>query len=995
MAAPLHTPEPWSQPELAAAEWWRSGATPIPIAKAFRGRSGEMQYKHPAVKGFGAYWDERVPESVIGEWFGLRKFYHGIGVLMGGPRRLVLIEFEARVAEHLSSEAIDSALAAHGVADLWQRLLAGYFETSAKGGLHTLVSLADDGLPVPGPEQWAYVPNPETPSGFSVAIETKGRRGFAIVAPSTAEIVAGDQGYALHTGGLASIVTITRDEYTTLATAFRSLDMSGGAARRRLSAATVRTSDGKRIRIVNRHDHPAVFQAVDEDLITWDMIVDQQELSEVGERTSGDGRTWTDYVYPGASSSRSASIDYDNDQITIFSSNMGIGESLETYGLAEAWALSISAGIDDPAEIASAAVRAAVVLLENSGFEPAVIAELTTFRPQVDSPDLDAVIAELAPLSLDLRLVRLGELAASVVWGDEVTRQRWRRALAEANIVGLRDWDRLVRDAGSRVAPVAQKERDTAPGNPAEAYDWLKTSLGSGALDRVYNRGGTLVHTPLIGDEEHVEAEYDPEGNLVNVDLGEVQVKDATPGWLAAKVMEAHQVGDWKLNEKTGQQTFVKKLFPREVATLAIEAPEFLTHVRKVDRIVTTPVLRPDGTLLTSPGFDQATRSLYIPPRGLAVPEVPATPTPDDVARARGLLLAMIGQFPFEHADDRAACLGTIITPAIRLMVPNPYKGAIFDAPSPGSGKTLLATTPKIIWGGAMRTGLPTPDDELSKSLITMLLCSTGAVIIFDNVRGVIASPTLEGYLTDPTFTTRLLGGNTQATVLTDRQILITSNNATVEADGRRRFVWCRLDPRTERPDQRTGFAINPYQGWVRSNRGLLIGAVLTLARHWVCQGAPVAPTPGDNFARWTGAIRGILACAGIEGVFDGDAGRPQIETPGETELGSFLEAIERSPLGGQPWTARQLLSHVDTSRASGLSSFTLAQPAAGDPVKIPLEALPEVVANDVAAGRDAARKLGQWLGYRKGRWGRGMCLKFAGADSSAVSWWRVERSST
>jgi hypothetical protein len=49
-------------------------------------------------------------------------------------------------------------------------------------------------------------------------------------------------------------------------------------------------------------------------------------------------------------------------------------------------------------------------------------------------------------------------------------------------------------------------------------------------------------------------------------------------------------------------------------------------RLRKLAAITTGPVLRPDGTVLDTPGFDQQTGILF-DPRGTYFPSIPATPT--------------------------------------------------------------------------------------------------------------------------------------------------------------------------------------------------------------------------------------------------------------------------------------------------------------------------------------------------------------------------------
>lgn len=97
--------------------------------------------------------------------------------------------------------------------------------------------------------------------------------------------------------------------------------------------------------------------------------------------------------------------------------------------------------------------------------------------------------------------------------------------------------------------------------------------------------------------------------------------------------------------------------------------------------IVEAPSVRPDGTLLTSPGYDAATRTLYVPAEGLVVPAVPAHPTDENVRAAADLLQEVVADFPFDSQASRANCLAAMITPVLRPMIDGPVPLALRQAP--------------------------------------------------------------------------------------------------------------------------------------------------------------------------------------------------------------------------------------------------------------------------------------------------------------------------
>src|SRR5262249_29001922 len=91
--------------------------------------------------------------------------------------------------------------------------------------------------------------------------------------------------------------------------------------------------------------------------------------------------------------------------------------------------------------------------------------------------------------------------------------------------------------------------------------------------------------------------------------------------------------------------------------------------IRHLEAVVEYPVLRPDGTILSTPGFDPATGLLY----------QPTCPVPDlmsqylrDVNRARDELLEVVSEFPFEHPMHRAAWVAALLTPLARFAFQGP-----------------------------------------------------------------------------------------------------------------------------------------------------------------------------------------------------------------------------------------------------------------------------------------------------------------------------------
>ncbi|MCC6238129.1 MAG: DUF3854 domain-containing protein [Dehalococcoidia bacterium] len=281
-----------------------------------------------------------------------------------------------------------------------------------------------------------------------------------------------------------------------------------------------------------------------------------------------------------------------------------------------------------------------------------------------------------------------------------------------------------------------------------------------------------------------------------------------------------------------------------------------------------TPAFAPDGSLSVEPGYQPNSR-LYYRPAGLPVPPVPEVPSADEVAHARSLLLGeLLVDFPFADQASRPNALGALLTPVVRELIEGPTPLHAIDAPTPGSGKGLLTEVIAFVTSGrpAGVTSLPRSDDELRKRITAMLRDAT-PVILFDNISRELDSPTLAAAITSTVWSDRVLG-STLTGRYPNRSLWIgTGNNLRVSGELVRRIVQIRIDPRIDRPWERSGFRHDPLLVWVRERRHEVVWALLVLVRHWMAVGRPAwTGKPMGSFESWCQTVGGILEAAGIEG---------------------------------------------------------------------------------------------------------------------------------
>ena len=287
--------------------------------------------------------------------------------------------------------------------------------------------------------------------------------------------------------------------------------------------------------------------------------------------------------------------------------------------------------------------------------------------------------------------------------------------------------------------------------------------------------------------------------------------------------------------------------------------------------IARAPILRHDGTVCTTPGYDPGSRLFYMPDAGLAVPDIPEHPTVDQVRAAVDLLIDLIAEFPFADAASHANALAVLLTLLMRPVISGHVPLAIADAPIQGTGKTLLLTVlGRVAVGQVSGESIPSRqnEDEWRKK-ITSVLLDAPPFVLLDNIpdNTTVDSACLAAMLTTYVWSDRLLGKN-EHVHLPSRSVWVASgNNLRVTGDMPRRCYTVRMDANVEKPWTRTGFRHADLEEYARSQRGNLLAAAFTVIRSWYAAGKPKASMPAfGSFQEWTDTIGSVLAHAGVEG---------------------------------------------------------------------------------------------------------------------------------
>jgi putative DNA primase/helicase len=396
--------------------------------------------------------------------------------------------------------------------------------------------------------------------------------------------------------------------------------------------------------------------------------------------------------------------------------------------------------------------------------------------------------------------------------------------------------------------------------------------------------------------------------------------------------------------------------------------------------VITTPTLRPDGTVLVEPGYDPTTQLMLIGPPSL--PQMPEKPTYDEAYEALNVLDELLDDFPFVDDESRSTALSALITPVVRgaFAVAPMHAGR---APKAGSGKSYLLDT-----AAAIAIGEPCPaiaagrdEAETEKRLVSVVLAGYPLINI-DNVNGELAGDFLCQVIERPIVNPRVLGKSKTVRVPNRMTTFCNGNNLRLTGDMPRRALLCSLDAKTERPEERE-FKSDPVER-VLADRGKYIAAALTVVRAYIVAGRPGKLRPLASFKGWSDTVRSALVWLGRVDPVKTMA-TVRAEDPEEQALTALLIAWKDAFGTGfkNALTASEAIARAQERLNTGqpvYSSAGWAKPA--------LRAAIESIS---PRGSPDAKSLGKWLASKKDRIASG--LRFTQAmRSGCASDWYVEK---
>lgn len=399
------------------------------------------------------------------------------------------------------------------------------------------------------------------------------------------------------------------------------------------------------------------------------------------------------------------------------------------------------------------------------------------------------------------------------------------------------------------------------------------------------------------------------------------------------------------------------------------------------------PMLRPDGSIVESPGYDRASGFyLDFDPRHFG--KVPESPSKDMARKAIDALLEPVEQFPFVADHDRAGWLASVLTLVARTGIQGHVPIFGFDAPTPGTGKSMAVDIASIVATGreAPRTVQAKDDEEERKRLFA--LCLAGyQLALFDNVERPLGGATLAMALTAGEIQDRVLGVSELRRLPIRTVFFATGNGLQVWGDLARRYLPIKMDAGMEQPEKRQGFKIERLLQWTKENRRRLLPAALTALRAHAIAGRPSSGlVPVGSFEEWCAVVRDCLVWLGED---DPCKGRDAIRESSDPQLDDLRRILHawRAFFGDDSNTLNQAARRMKLAR--DLGSRHEATPEEKDRADAAEELFEALNALDSRARPDKlnSRSIGRYLMTKKGRIVDGLRLVEAGKAEKTVLW--------
>ena len=337
------------------------------------------------------------------------------------------------------------------------------------------------------------------------------------------------------------------------------------------------------------------------------------------------------------------------------------------------------------------------------------------------------------------------------------------------------------------------------------------------------------------------------------------KLEPATATWLRS--WAERFVCCYRVQETRGETFKLAATMSRDAAEVVLQAPQFLERLRKVERFhpCRLPIIRRDGKIELLPSGHDVESATYTAPGA-------SYPLDMTAEEGREVIESAFAEFPFaeDAGRSKAVALSAMLTVYAGGIMPEGANRPVFLylGNAEGTGKTTCARLAGICYGAVAAESAPTEESEWQKKLLSAVIAGR-RLLLLDNLKGFLNSPSLEAYTTAARYGGRILGVSREFEGEACATVLITGNRLTISPDMRRRSLMVELFMHELRAEDRR-FTRRLDDPAFLALRPSLLAACWAIVNAWDCAGRPTASRENSSFPRWCDAIGGIVEHAGF-----------------------------------------------------------------------------------------------------------------------------------
>ena len=387
----------------------------------------------------------------------------------------------------------------------------------------------------------------------------------------------------------------------------------------------------------------------------------------------------------------------------------------------------------------------------------------------------------------------------------------------------------------------------------------------------------------------------------------------------AALMEELARVATW--TKFDGRSKRWVECDPPPIIVRVLAARRGRWRLRPVTGIITCPTLRPDGTVLSTGGYDAVTRLYHLPDAGIDLSAMPENPTREDALSAVATIDELCSESPFVSDADRSVFRSLLISSIARAAIGIVPVHA-FTAYAPGSGKSYLCDIVAAVltgrWCPVISPGRT--EEEFEKRIGAMLLAGYGLISI-DNISRGLGGDAICQLAERPVIRIRILGESKMPECEFSGIVSANGNNLEILGDMPRRTLLGALDANMERPEERQ-FAQDPVRK-VLDNRGFYVGAALTIVRAYLAAACPNKMPTLASYERWSDTVRSALVWLGCGDPVD----TMQAARESNPELANLRSMLHswRAVFGDDFTTCEQAVGRVASFDPTGADAEALS----------------------------------------------------------------------